>query len=70
MNILDTLNTVIDTTKTVVDSTAVNDTINTVVQNSGVFEDKGMVQATVIIGGILLGLIGILVWDILGDRKK
>jgi hypothetical protein len=70
MNIVDTLNTVIDTTKTVVDSTAVNNAINTVTQNSGIFEDKGMVQAAVVIGGIMLILIGILVWDFIEDREK
>lgn len=65
-----TVNTIIDTTLTKVDSTLVNDTVNAVVEKTGFFADKGVLTATLIIGGILLALIGLWVWDVIEDKRN
>lgn len=69
MNIVDTTKAVIDTLKTTVDSTAV-DTVKNVVTETTIWQDKALMETLIIVGGIVLILLGFIVWDVISDRKK
>lgn len=69
MNIVDTTKTVIDTLKTAVDSTAV-ETVKNVVAETTIWQDKSLMTVFAVVGGIILILGGLWLWDVLADRKE
>lgn len=70
MNIIDTTKTVIDTLKNVVDSTAVEAVSKPIVENTTIWQDKALMEVFAIVGGILLILVGLLVWDIIDEKRN
>jgi len=74
MNIVDTVKTAVDTLKTAIDSTGVDstavETVKNVVAETTIWQDKALMQTLAIVGGIILILGGLWLWDVLSDRKK
>lgn len=63
--ITDTLKVVTDTVKTVADSTA----INTITETT-IWQDRALMETIGIIGGIIVVLVGILIWDVIAEKKS
>ena len=69
MNIVDTTKAVIDTVKTVIDSTAV-EAVKNVATETTIWQDKSLMTVFAVVGGIILILGGLWLWDVLADRKE
>lgn len=64
MTITDTLKTAVDTVKTVVDTT-LSETAT-----QPIWQDRALMETIAIVGGIVLVLLGIIIWDIIIEKKS
>jgi len=62
--IIDTLKTVADTVTTAIDSTVVN-----TITETTIWQDKALMETIAIVGGILLFLVGFLIWDVVSEKQ-
>jgi hypothetical protein len=64
MTITDTLKTAVDTVKTVADTT-LSETAT-----QPIWQDRALMETIVIIGGIVLVLLGIIIWDVIKEKRE
>jgi len=61
----DTLKVAIDTIKTIADTTPVK-----AVTETTIWQDKSLMQVFAIVGGIILILFGLYIWDVIVEKKS